>query len=250
MLLNVENEAVIPINWYTTSKPTLYYRLNIVNNRNYTIYYKITTPQSDLVLSNNTGSISSATTGTVMFKIYFPIPSSPKDYIVNLNIGIYSDSSYNNMIDSGNFDLVVHFIDLNTVNVIGKWDFSDGTTQGWGNAGVNGTAFADPYSIATSTSSSGFGYVTSPSVTLPSTGNIWFIFAHKPSSSSTVRVYLSFGSTTIKDISNISIGSDQWYVFAIKITQGLGTTNSFKITFYLSTGGNYGLFDDIYIVSL
>jgi hypothetical protein len=249
LILTTENEAVIPINWYTTSKPTLNYQLTIINNRGYIVYYKITTPDKNLVLSNNTGPISAAATSTIMFKIYFPIPSGPQDYIVNLNLELYSDSSYSNLIDSGSFTLVVHFIDLNTVNKIAYWDFSDGTTQGWTGVSVDRTAFASPYSIYSWRSGAGTIQVQSPSITLPSTGNIWLIFAYKSFQTITTRLALSFGSTLIKEIKYIRLDTSQWFIFAIKITKGLGTTDKFYISADFPDS-NTGFFDDIYLISL
>jgi len=249
LILNTENEAVIPRNWYISTSPTLYYQLTIINNRSYTIYYKITSQTTGITLNNNTGSIGSASAGIVMLKITFlSIPSS-QDYTVNLNVELYSDSAYENLIDSGSFDLTVHFIDLNTANKIAYWNFSDGSKQGWVADGVSNTAFADPYSIYKCTTTYGGCYISfsSPSITLPSSGNIWLIFAYNGGGTSSISI--SFGSTNIKNIKNIWLSGGQWYIFAIKVNQGLGTTNNFNFNICISAPA-CGFLDNVYIVSL
>jgi hypothetical protein len=114
--------------------------LTIQNQSISALYFKIVSNIANWSVSSPTdgklGSVDAGATGTFTPVLSRAKPASETTDTGSLKIEAYTDSGYTNKIGEASLDVTVYIEDLETWTDILKYDFDDGTAQGWSGGSV------------------------------------------------------------------------------------------------------------------
>lgn len=160
--------------------------LSIQNQGTSKVYYKLAESSGSwsiaLPSDGKLGSVDSGTTGYFNVTLQRALPASDIIETIDFTLEAYSDSGYSNLIDSVDFSITVIIADIHNWPNYTKYDFDDGTTQGWTLGGYMSISNAKSigaggYAVYIK-ETSGFGKVTSmtKSVTVPNNNRAVMVF--------------------------------------------------------------------------
>ena len=255
-----------------------YLQLIVHNQGSATTYYKLVSEDENWSVSTPTnGELGSVGAGsmkriTSVVTRSTGIPSAPSTETLNLKIEAYSDTAYSVKAGEASFDLAMYYVDSSSEASVLKWDFDDGTTQGW----TLGSRFSlsDTYSLGgggysayisvTTGNNQNISYTDSMSisgVTLPATSKVfWFVHflpRSSPGSSGVEEMRITLKVNGIDkfsyftDIGDASVLKGKWSQIGIDISEHAGQTVGLEIEAYVH-GDDYSwvklYIDDIVIV--
>ncbi len=251
----MENDIVIVKNWFNSTTPNINIKLSFANNTPSTLYYVVSN-DAGFSMQNNTGSINSSTAITTYPIIQ--IPTNTNRTYFNLLIQFYTDSNHTNLLYTYQYPINLYIIDLTTANIVAKWDFTDGTAQGWtGQTDLGNDGFADPYHLWFYATSSKNDYkFTSPSIALPRANKLFIIFVYKddlasPGHSLYFRLEDETGAVIKVFVNQDPFQSGGWKIYYADITNFAGFIKNFTV--HGSGSGYYAWgahLDDVYIIAL
>lgn len=238
---------------------TLYFQVEIDDPaRNWTF--------GDGTTIKNLGSVAGASSKRIPMNLIRPAPAEDVEEEINLIIRAYSDSGYTNLVYEYTWTIEVYIVDFdNSPNwvVLKRWDFDDGTAQGWtGNLNPNNymsnEISVNPGGWSIKCSSS-FKYLESPEVTLPNASKILLLgyFTYRFTSTSGLgyvsEIHIKFGGTEVLSMTGTVISASSavyvgWNQFATDITPLGGTSGRVRMEFDLINTSSYLYVDNIAIV--
>ena len=175
--------GVIVIDRTRSADPINYtFALKIQNQGTTMVYYKLTETSGAWSITSPTdgklGSVSSGSTATKTIGLQRALPTSDIVEPIDFTLEAYSDSEYSNLIESVSFSLTAILADIHSWPSYAKYDFDDGTEQGWtlsGGALVSNdkSITAGGYSIKMGGSGN---YSMSRSITVPNTSRAVLVF--------------------------------------------------------------------------
>jgi len=257
------------------STTTNYVPMSIYNNTNLDLYFKVKLKSvnggnpDDAGYSNYERTIGLISPGNKNLKSYLQfdkdistITSYPTTDSLTITVEAYSDDTYTTLVDSQ--DITVNYTYVNhkdsSAVILEKWDFDDGTTQGWsGFDGVDsGTYFSSPYSAKFNETYTK-RYLTSPTVSFTTTTGerYWLSFKFRLSSASAdinkVEYSTDGGSTyNLLDSFDKTSGSldelvNKWICYCAKLPLPEGVTVDLKIRINAKNDNTAHWYDDIVI---
>jgi hypothetical protein len=129
--------------------------LTIQNQSLSALYFKIVNNIANWTLTTpadgKLGSVGAGATGTFTPILSRAKPASETTDTGSLKIEAYTDSGYTNKIGEASLDVTVYIEDLETWTDVTKYDFNDGTAQGWSGGSVTGEV---------SVEAGGYSYIT------------------------------------------------------------------------------------------
>ena len=236
------------------------YRITIHNQGTSTTYYKLVSndPNWSVTYPSNgeLGSVSGGSKDSPVFKITRTagLPSAPSTETVSLTLEAYSDSSYTNKVGEVSFSLPFYYIDSSSETEVQKWDFDDGTAQGWTltNCEVSSdySIVGGGYSIERTTSSD-YGTISITGVSVPSTNAAFLIFHVLNRSSSDLTAYVKINGVQryyVYSLPSDEVGyQEKWTQFGVDLTDYVGQSISIEIGISMyNTYGGY--IDDVLVV--
>jgi len=222
------------------------FQIVIHNQGSTTAYYKLVSGSPDWTVSypdnGQLGSVDAGSSTTKYFKLTRSsgVPSAPSSETVTLTLEAYSDSSYTNKVGETSFDLPFYYVNSSTETDVTKWDFDDGTAQGWS---LTNLTVDNTYSIA------GGGYslkatsgttatMTKTGVSVPNTNKVFLVFHYIfPDDYGDTEWTIKINDVTRYDIATIpqsvvnSLGYwDAWCQVGVDLTDFAGQTISIEIS--------------------
>jgi len=192
--------------------------LNIRNQSGTTLYYKVSASTSGWYVNYPTdgelGSINSGSARSFRAQIVrSSIPSANTAETVTVAVEAYSDSGYTNKVGELSFDLTFVYIDSSAETEVQRWDFDDGTEQGWSITADSGSYYlSDTYSLSAGGYSVYFPSGSSPngitlsrgSVSIPATNRVVLLFYTMiPSTSSFIsKILVKVNGETLYDFTS------------------------------------------------
>jgi len=245
--------------------------LVIQNQGTSTMYYKITETSGAWSISSPTngelGSVSSGYKSGRKITLQRALPTSDTIETVTFTLEAYSDSGYTNLVESTTFSITFVIADIHSWPSYTKYDFDDGTSQGWSfdpslymTVSASKSITAGGYSVAL-TGSGYQQYTLTKSETLPSNSRVVMMLYYNVGSEYSIRKlhYIAIkvnGNTVFQagvyDLPQVStsgfIATDHtttWDMIGVDLSDYAG--QSVTIDIVVSAEGGYTYLDDIII---
>jgi len=186
-LVAPKNDTIVIDRTRAADPVTYNFKLKIKNQGTSTVYYKLTESSGVWSISSPSngelGSVGSGSSKIFDITLQRALPTSDVVETIDLTLEAYSDSGYTNLVDSVSFSMTAILADIHSWPSYTKYDFDDGTAQGWTLSGASiqsdKSIEASGYAVKISTDD------TSPvshtatltkSETLPSNDRVVFLF--------------------------------------------------------------------------
>ena len=245
--------------------------LVIQNQGTSTMYYKITETSGAWSISSPTdgklGSVNSGYKSGRKITLQRALPTSDTIETVTFTLEAYSDSGYTNLVESTTFSITFVIADIHSWPSYTKYDFDDGTSQGWSfnpssymTVSASKSITAGGYSVAL-TGSAYRQYTLTKSETLPSNSRVVMMLYYNVGSEYSTRKlhYIAIkvnGNTVFQagvyDLPQVStsgfIATDYtttWDMIGVDLSDYAG--QSVTIDIVVSAEGGYTYLDDIII---
>lgn len=132
---NAGGDKIVLDTTYLPDPFTYKFTLNIQNQSQQTLYFKILSGNSNWSVTSPSngelGAIGSASSKTFVIQMQRSKPTSDVVETVPLTIEAYTNSGYTNKIDQGTLNLTALVADIRNFENVTIYDFEDGTSQGW-----------------------------------------------------------------------------------------------------------------------
>jgi len=252
-----EGEQDIIVHRARTTDPINVVRyLRVLNQGTQTLYYKIVTTSADWSITSPTngeiGELSPGASTGVVLVMQRSVPTSDVAETVGMKIQAYTDSAYTNLLEEYEFNFNAVIADFDSWTNVTKWDFDDGTWQGWTAGHIGDWAAYDPvltdarsisaggYSVVcpvSDVSHAGASALTNSAVAIPNNTRAVLLLYLSIASGKTVpsEAYLEIYVNDTKKL-DVKIGKvlssitrDNWYVVGLDITEYANNTTSVEI---------------------
>ena len=259
-LVAPKNDTIV-VDRTRAADPVRYnFKLRIKNQGTSTVYYKLTESSGTWSISSPSGgqlgSVGSG--GSKIFDITLQraLPTSDVVETIDLTLEAYSDSGYSNLIESTSFSLTAILADIHSWPSYTKYDFDDGTDQGWSLSGYMSVSSAKSisaggYSVRVYNNSGGIRTTSmSKTETIPNTTRAVLVFYVNYVSASP----LFYISVKVNGVEVYKAGDENsylysgdtgvWDVFGVDLSDYAGQSVTLEISLNLDNNGE-AYIDDI-----